>query len=81
MAKISAEVDFLKHILRKGDAPDFIKKLGKEFLSLQNEAELKEFAKKIKIDTDGLSSQELREKIAYDIIEKYFTEKEKLRKI
>ena len=71
------EVNYLKHTLSKKDIPDFIKKLGKEFLSLQNEAELKEFAKKIKIDTDGLSPQELREKIAYDIIEKCFTEKEK----
>jgi len=75
-----AEINYLEHILSKKDIPDFIKKLGKEFLSLQNEAELKEFAKKIKIDTDELSLQELREKIAYDIIEKYFTEKEKLRK-
>jgi len=74
-----AEINYLEHILSKKDIPDFIKKLGTEFLSLKNKIELKEFAKKLKINTEGLSFQELREKIAYEIIEKYFAEKEKLR--
>jgi len=71
------EINYLKYILNKKDIPNSIKKLGKEFLSLKDEVELKEFAKKLKIKIGGLSVQELREKIAYEIIEKYFAEKEK----
>ena len=75
-----AEINYLEHILSKKDTPDFIKKLGKEFLSLKSEVKLKEFAKKLNIDIDNLNFDKLREKIAYEIIEKYFIEKEKLRK-
>ena len=57
------EINYLKHILNKKDIPNSIKKLGKKFLSLKNETELKEFANKLKIKIDGLNFNELREKM------------------
>ena len=70
------ELNYLKHILNDfKDVPEDVKKLGEEFLSLQTEEELKSFARRFGIDPDDLDENELKDKVAYELIELYFKKK------
>ncbi len=68
-----AEVTYLEHLLKNRKMPKDIKTLIKKFLKIKNEDELKEFANNLDIKIDDINSfEELREKIAFELVELYF---------
>ena len=71
-----AEITYLEHILKSYDnVPKEIKKLAKKLFAIKDENELREFAKEFNINTQGLDFDKIKEKIAYELIERYFAMK------
>ena len=67
-----AEVAYLKHLIKNHSVSNDVKKLSKKFLKLKTDKELIGFAKKLNIEIEDLSIDELKEKIAFELIEKCF---------
>jgi len=71
-----AEITYLEHILKSyDDVPKEIKKLAKKLFAIKKEDELKNFAKSVGVEVDGLEFDKMKEKIAYELIERYFATK------
>lgn len=66
------EVAYLKHLIKNYSVSNDVKKLSKKFLKLKTDKELIEFAKKLNIEIEDLSIDELKEKIAFKLIEECF---------
>lgn len=74
-----AEVTYLEHLIKNHTLSKQIKNLAQQFLSLKTTEELEIFAKKnrINIKNNSLNFEKLREKIAFDLIEKCFQDRNK----
>ena len=68
-----AEVTYLEHLLKNHKMPKDIKTLVKNFLKIKTENELREFVNNLDIKIDNINSfEELREKVAFELVELYF---------
>lgn len=68
-----AEIKYLKHLLKTYKMSHSLKELIEKFFKIKNENELKKFANDLGIKIDNISSfEELRERVAFELVELYF---------
>ena len=74
------EIIYLRYLLEKYHISDEIKELSEKLLNLYEYEELLNFAKEIGMENvEAIPKEHLKDKIAYEIIERHFLEKKQQR--